>query len=84
VVLLSCLQRSGVLFSLARSQQTFSAMVTLTLITNVLVGIATAVGLAGGVLIVLARRAAVGSAVDLRNVSVSRQWLMEHQSIDQP
>ena len=59
-------------------------MVTLTLITNVLVGIAMAVGLAGGVLIVLARRAAVGSAVDLRNVSVSRQWLMEHQSIDQP
>ena len=59
-----------------------SAMVTLALITNVLVGMAIAVGVVAGVLIVRVRRAAVGSAVDLRNVSVSRQWLIEHQSID--
>jgi hypothetical protein len=52
--------------------------------TNILLGIAIAVALVGGVLVAFVRRSAPRSAgsVDLRNVTVSRQWLMEHQSHD--
>ena len=58
-------------------------MITMALITNILVGAAIAVAAGLCILIVLARRATVGSTVDLSKVTVSRQWLIEHQSIDQ-
>ena len=58
-------------------------MITMALITNILVGVAIAVAAALCILIVLARRATVASTVDLSKVTVSRQWLIEHQSIDQ-
>ena len=61
----------------------FFAMITTGLITNILIGAAIAVAAAVCILIVLARRATVGSTVDLSKVTVSRQWLIEHQSIDQ-
>jgi hypothetical protein len=62
----------------------FSAMVTFALITSLIVGGVIAVAVVTGVLVVLARRAAAHSAttVDLSNVTVSRQWLMQHQSND--
>jgi hypothetical protein len=61
----------------------FSAMAAFASITNLAVGVVIAVVVIG-VVVVLARRAAVRSAatVDLRNVTVSRQWLMHHQSND--
>jgi hypothetical protein len=62
----------------------FSAMVTFALITNLVLGVVIAVAVVTGLLVVLARRAAARSAatVDLSNVTVSRQWLMQHQSND--
>jgi len=51
---------------------------------NIVLGAVIAVALVVGVLVGLVRRSAPRSAgsVDLRNVTVSRQWLMEHQSHD--
>ena len=51
---------------------------------NIVLGAVIAVALVVGVLVGLVRRSAPHSAgsVDLRNVTVSRQWLMEHQSHD--
>jgi len=55
------------------------------LMTTLAVGAAIAAGLIiAAVVAVVVRRARAGSAptIDLSNVTVSRQWLMQHQSND--
>jgi len=62
----------------------FLATVSSGFMTNLSLGVVIAFAVGGGVLVALVCRWVLRSAasVDLSNVTVSRQWLMQHKSHD--